>query len=122
MSKIDEIRQCFIDSPAKHISLIADMGVLLDHIDSLERDSQKACQHCHEVQAKYTDLEQKLAKAKSALEFYANETSWWWKSEAFGDLASRIIGSEDISTTEACVKDGCGGKLARTTLAEIGEK
>lgn len=69
------------------------------------------------------DLERKLEKAREALEFYANDNNWWWKSDVAWDdgkkLTSRIIASEDLSITKNCKMDGCGGKRARQALAEI---
>ena len=61
-----------------------------------------------------------LAKMGPTNEFYANEDSWWWKS-TLGDLANRIIITEDLSLLQPHNKHSlCGGKRARKLKKELG--
>ena len=104
------------------------VGVFFEKLEELELDVKAAnravenkIKKDNETKLALTDLQSKLDAARGALKFYADSESWFNTKWADDKLHFRTLTKNDVSpvTSESRL---VGGKLARETLAKIGEK
>lgn len=74
------------------------------------------------LESELTDLKAKYQRAVEALKFYGGEKNWSCDEGWDGYLVSGVISINDQESIGTSASFEYGGKLARQTLAELGEK